>query len=153
MVGGIEMSDVAADVAAVAAFLAADTTDVLAADTTDVLSAAKAADGGFCPAVTLVGTAKSMVLGLIGLLMAPNQVLTGLSGSDLRDKADYGIDSAPHIQKYVKMFGDPVASGRIFLTFSKIVRNGPPGLWVVFGALFGGLGGGAEKEVKFCSGL
>ena len=40
----IEMSDVAADVAA---FLAADTTDVLAADTTDVLSAAKAADGGF----------------------------------------------------------------------------------------------------------
>ena len=40
------MSDVAADVAAVAAFLAADTTDVLAADTTDVLSAAKAADGG-----------------------------------------------------------------------------------------------------------
>ena len=44
------MSDVAADVAAVAAFLAADTTDVLAADTTDVLSAAKAAAGGFCPA-------------------------------------------------------------------------------------------------------
>ena len=41
------MSDVAADVAAVAAFLAADTTDVLAADTTDVLSAAKPADGGF----------------------------------------------------------------------------------------------------------
>ena len=36
----IEMSDVAADVAAVAAFWAADTTDVLAADTTDVLSAA-----------------------------------------------------------------------------------------------------------------
>ena len=50
VVYGIEMSDVAADVdvAAVAAFLAADTTDVLAADTTDVLSAAKAADVGFC---------------------------------------------------------------------------------------------------------
>ena len=47
VVDEIEMSDVAADVAA---FLAADTTDVLAADTTDVLSAAKAADGGFCPA-------------------------------------------------------------------------------------------------------
>ena len=45
VVDSIEMSDVAADVAAVAAFLAADTTDVLAADTTDVLSAAKAADG------------------------------------------------------------------------------------------------------------
>ena len=43
MVDDIEMSDVAA-------FLAADTTDVLAADTTDVLSAAKAASGGFCPA-------------------------------------------------------------------------------------------------------
>ena len=43
---GIEMSDVAADVAAVAAFFAADTTDVFAADTTDVLSAAKAASGG-----------------------------------------------------------------------------------------------------------
>ena len=50
VVDEIEMSDVAADVAAVAAFLAADTTDVLAADTTDVLSAAKAASGGFCPA-------------------------------------------------------------------------------------------------------
>ena len=36
------MSDVAADVAAVAAFLAADTTDVLAADTTDVFSAGRA---------------------------------------------------------------------------------------------------------------
>ena len=45
------MSDVAADVAAVAAFLAADTTDVLAADTTDVFSAAKAASGGSCPAI------------------------------------------------------------------------------------------------------
>ena len=45
------MSDVAADVAAVAAFLAADTTDVLAADTTDVFSAAKAASGGSCPAM------------------------------------------------------------------------------------------------------
>ena len=45
------MSDVAADVAAVAAFFAADTTDVLAAHTTDVLSAAKAASGGSCPAI------------------------------------------------------------------------------------------------------
>ena len=45
MVDGIEVSDVAADVAAVAAFSASDKTDVLAADTTDVLSAAKAADG------------------------------------------------------------------------------------------------------------
>ena len=51
-VDAIEVSDVAADVAAVAAFCAADTTDVLAADTTDVLSAAKAADGGSCPAIT-----------------------------------------------------------------------------------------------------
>ena len=54
VVDGIEMSDVAADVAAVAAFLAADTTDVLAADTTDVFSAAKAADGGLCPARILM---------------------------------------------------------------------------------------------------
>ena len=46
VVDSIEMSDVAADVAAVAAFLAADTTDVL--------SAAKAADGGFCPAKILM---------------------------------------------------------------------------------------------------
>ena len=45
VVDGIEMSGVAADVAAVAAFLAADTTDVLAADTTDVFFAAKADDG------------------------------------------------------------------------------------------------------------
>ena len=46
VVDRIEMSDVATDGAAVAAFLAADATDVLAADTTDVLSAAKAASGG-----------------------------------------------------------------------------------------------------------
>ena len=39
----VEMSDVAADVAA-----------FLAADTTDVLSAAKAADGGFCLAEILM---------------------------------------------------------------------------------------------------
>ena len=45
------MADVAVDVAAVAAFLAADTTDVVAADTTDVFSAAKAADRGSCPAI------------------------------------------------------------------------------------------------------
>ena len=45
------MSDVAADVAAVAAFFATDTTDVLAADTTDVLSAAKAVSSGSCPAL------------------------------------------------------------------------------------------------------
>ena len=48
VVDEIEMSDVAADVAA---FLASDTTDVLAADTADVLSAAKAAGGGSCPAI------------------------------------------------------------------------------------------------------
>ena len=54
VVDEIEMSDVAADIAAdVVAFLAvdtdvlaADTRDVLAADTTDVLSAAKAASDG-----------------------------------------------------------------------------------------------------------
>ena len=48
---GFEMSDVAADVADVAAVLAADTTDVLAVDTTDVYSAAKAAYDGSCPAM------------------------------------------------------------------------------------------------------
>ena len=55
------MSNVAADVdvAAVAAFLAADTTDVLAADTTDVLSAAQAASGGCCPANTLFITSQN----------------------------------------------------------------------------------------------
>ena len=51
VVDEIEMSDVAADVAAVAAFVAADTTDVMAADTTEVFSTAKAADGGACPAI------------------------------------------------------------------------------------------------------
>ena len=131
------MSDVAADVAAVAAFLAADTTDVLAADTTDVLSAAKAADGGFCPVVTLGGPAKSMVLGLIGLLMAPNQVLTGSSSSDLRDKADYGIDSAPHIQKHAKMFEDPVASGRISRIFPKLCGRVPRGFGGYLGHYLG----------------
>ena len=51
VVDGIEMSGVAADVAAVA-FFAADTTDVLTANATDVLSAAKAASGGSCPAIS-----------------------------------------------------------------------------------------------------
>ena len=51
VVDGIEMSDVVADVATVAAFLAAETTDVLAADRTDVFSASKAASGGSCPAI------------------------------------------------------------------------------------------------------
>ena len=46
------MSDVAADVAA-----------FLAADTTDILSAAKAADGGFCPAKNPDGPSK-MAYGL-----------------------------------------------------------------------------------------
>ena len=49
MLDGIEMEDVAADVATVAAFLAADPTDVLAADTTHVVSAANAASGGSSP--------------------------------------------------------------------------------------------------------
>ena len=57
------MSDVAADVAAVAAFLAADTTDVLAADTTDVLSAAEAASGGFCPASNINGSPRNLLRG------------------------------------------------------------------------------------------
>ena len=67
MADEIEMSDVAGDVAAdvaadVVAFLAADTTDVLAADTTDVFSAAKAADGGSCPAITIrVGLGASLL--------------------------------------------------------------------------------------------
>ena len=64
------MSDVAADVAAVAAFSAADTTDVLAADTTDVLSAAKAADGGFCPAKILMALPRWLYR------LAPNSLST-----------------------------------------------------------------------------
>ena len=45
VVDSIGMADVAADVAAVAAFLAAGTTDVLFAETTDAFSAARAVDG------------------------------------------------------------------------------------------------------------
>ena len=56
----IEMSDVAADVAA---FLAVDTTDVLAADTTDVMSAAKAASGGSCPAIGYYSKVRPMFNG------------------------------------------------------------------------------------------
>ena len=48
VVDEIQMSDFAADVAAL---FAADTTEVLAADTTDILFAAKAASGGSCPAI------------------------------------------------------------------------------------------------------
>ncbi len=48
MVDGIEMSGVFS--AAAKHVLILDATDVFSADTADVLSAAKAADGGFCPA-------------------------------------------------------------------------------------------------------
>ena len=58
---GIETSDVAADVAAIAAFLAADTTDVL--------SAAKTSDGGFCPAKNPDGPSKTAY----GLTPGPSQ--------------------------------------------------------------------------------
>ena len=83
------MSDVAADVAAVAAFLAADTRDVLAADTTDVLSAAKAADGGSCPAITQNG------ISLIWSHMAPNEASTSSLSSEFREDAIYGPPQAP----------------------------------------------------------
>ena len=59
---------------------ALDTTDVFSADTTDVLSAAKAADGGFCPA--------NMVLGLIRPLTAPIGVKISGSGAESRGGAD-----------------------------------------------------------------
>ena len=45
----------------VAAFLAADATDVLAADTTDVLPAAKAASGSSCPATKPMFNSKANV--------------------------------------------------------------------------------------------
>ena len=50
VVDEIEMSGVFS--AAATDVLALDATDVFSADTTDVLSAAKAADGGSCPAIT-----------------------------------------------------------------------------------------------------
>ena len=52
MVDEIEMSGVFS--AAATDVLALDATDVFSADTTDVLSAAKAADGGSCPAITIM---------------------------------------------------------------------------------------------------
>ena len=48
----IEMSGVFS--AAATDVLALDATDVFSADTTDVFSAAKAADGGSCPAITIM---------------------------------------------------------------------------------------------------
>ena len=136
MVDEIEMSNVAANITAVAAFWAADTTDVL--------SAAKAADSGFCPAVTLKGLAEIMVHGLIGHLTASNRVLTSSPGRELRGGADYGIGLGPNIQKCTNTFGDPAGSGGIFWTFSKIVRNGSPGPWRYYlgSGEVGGMAGG-----------
>ena len=79
-----------------------------------------------------------MILGLIGLPTAPNRVLTGSSGSDLRGKADYGIDSAPHIQKHAKMFEEPVASGRICSDFFQNCPEWSPGaLGGIWGIIWG----------------
>ena len=93
------MSDVVADVAAVAVFLAADTTDVLAADTTDVLSAANAASGGSCPAITQNG------IGLFGTHMAPNEISTSSLSSKFRGEAKYGLPGPYGKSKKIENIG------------------------------------------------
>ena len=95
--------------------LALDATDVFSADTTDVFSAAKAAEGGSCPAITSMpglaagilalaawwgsGTSKNMVLCLIGTLTALNWDLMASPGSKLRGKADGWVSSTTGASK------------------------------------------------------
>ena len=66
-----------------------------------------------------------MVLVLVGVHMAPNRVLTGSPGRELRGGADYRVGLVPDRPKCSKSFGDPAGSGRVFRTFSKMVRKGP----------------------------
>ena len=70
-----------------------------------------------------------MVLGLIGTLRGPNKVLRASPGRESRGKAGGEGGGATGGPRCVKIGGDPAGSGRIFRTFSKMVRNGPPGPW------------------------
>ena len=67
-----------------------------------------------------------MVLGLIGTLAAPNGDPRASPGRELRGGAAGGVGGARGGARYVKIGGDPAGPGRIFRTFSGMVRNGAP---------------------------
>ena len=79
--------------------VAADTKEVLAADTTDVFSAAKAADGGSCPASIQDG------IGLIGPHMVTHGILTSSLSGKFRVDAKYGPPRAPWTTRQSHAFG------------------------------------------------
>ena len=81
-----------------------------------------------------------MVLGLIGTLTAPNGILRASPGRELRGGAGGGAGGATGGARYVKIGGDPAGPGRIFRTFSEMVRNGPPGPWDYYLGPWGALG-------------
>ena len=66
-----------------------------------------------------------MVLGLIGSLRGPNEVLRASPGRELRGKAAGGGGGATGGPRYMKIRGDPSGPGRIFRTFSEMVPPGP----------------------------
>ena len=87
------------------------------------------------------GPSKNMVLVLMGVHMAPNRVLTGSPGRELRGGADGVGGLVPNILKYANKNWDPAGSGRVWAGFSGFspewsgkVREGP-------GTIFGGPGG------------
>ena len=90
-----------------------------------------------------------MVLVLIGVHMAPNRVLTGSPGRELRGGADYRVGLVPNVRKWTQILGDPAGLGEGWVGFSGFfpewsgkVREGIRTIiWGSGGQLFGGLVG------------
>ena len=59
-----------------------------------------------------------MVLVLIGVHMAPNRVLTGSPGRELRGGADYRVGLVPNVRKWANILGDPAGLGEGWVAFS-----------------------------------
>ena len=78
-----------------------------------------------------------MVLGLIGSLRGPNEVLRASPGRELRGKAAGGGGGATGGPRYMKIRGGPERAGP---DFSDFFRNGPPGPWDDYLGPWGALG-------------
>ena len=78
-----------------------------------------------------------MVLGLIGSLRGPNEVLRASPGRELRGKAAGGGGGATGGPRYMKIRGGPERAGP---DFSDFFRNGPPGPWDYYLGPWGALG-------------
>ena len=89
-----------------------------------------------------------MVLVLIGVHMAPNRVLTGSPGRELRGGADYRGGLVPNVRKWANILGDLAGLGEGWVGFSGFVPEWSGKVqegirtitWGSKGKLFGGWG-------------